>query len=81
MRGDAMKRIRLSTLMLLIVIVALSIALLVQTRRAAKQHASDQTLIASLRAELEAERAQLVKSNYSNMNEYNSKDGVSKDGR
>jgi hypothetical protein len=37
--GDAMKRFRLSTLMLLIVIAALGIALVMQHRRAARREA------------------------------------------
>jgi hypothetical protein len=52
MRGDAMKRFRLSTLMLLIVIAALSIALAVQERRAARREVKLQTEIADLRARL-----------------------------
>jgi hypothetical protein len=38
-RGDAMRRFRLSTLMLLIVIAALCVALVVQERRAARREA------------------------------------------
>jgi hypothetical protein len=39
MRGDAMRRLRLSTLMLLIVIAAMSIALVVQQQRAVRRAA------------------------------------------
>ena len=52
MRGDAMKRFRLSTLMLLIVIAALSIALAFQERRAARREVKIQAEIADLRARL-----------------------------
>jgi hypothetical protein len=52
MRGDAMKRFRLSTLMLVIVIAALSIALAVQERRAARREVKLQAEIADLRARL-----------------------------
>jgi hypothetical protein len=52
MRGDAMKRFRLSTLMLLIVIAALSIALVVLERRAARREEKLQAEIADLQASL-----------------------------
>ena len=47
-----MKRFRLSTLMLLIVIAALSIALVVQERRAARREAKLQSELAKLQARL-----------------------------
>jgi hypothetical protein len=52
-RDDAMKRFRLSTLMLLIVIAALCVALVVQQRRAARREAELQFRL--YRAEREAD--------------------------
>jgi hypothetical protein len=51
--GQAMKRFRVNTLMLLIVIVALGIALVVQDRRAARREAELRTRLIVLRENTE----------------------------
>ena len=62
-----MQRFSLGGAMALIAILALITALIVQARRAAEWESSYRAEIAQLRADLDAERLQLVKPNYANM--------------
>ena len=84
MRGDAMRRIRLSTLMLLIVIAVLCVGLIEQDRRAARRETE---LKAEFKAQLDSrgeaverlmQRVKGLQSQRSNVGKPNVKAGDSK---
>jgi hypothetical protein len=64
-----MKRFTLGSSLVLIAVVSLIMALIVQSWRAAERESLYQLEIARLRAELAAERDQLVKPNFANMSD------------